>query len=200
MVNHPAGLQLLALGRDRWLKWPAGRRVPGDVWMRTYQEPDGRWRVGTVVIDTMPIHDRDGERGPITGDVLKSVRVAEVERYLNQVLGTDEATGTTDYKPRGWSHSDPVAMLRELSARAKSGQVPRKRTRYRLTVMPPDGRLTDDYLGKVVKAYQSARDHDLAPAPTIAADTGAAVRTVRSWIHKARQRGLMAPGRRGIAG
>lgn len=198
MVKHPAGLQLIALGRDRWLKWPMGKRVPGDVWMRCYQESDGRWRIGTVVIDTMPAKGREGERGPITGDVLKAVRVGEVERYLNEVLGTTPAADTSNYVPKGWSHTDPVALLREHPA-GKS--IPRRvASRYRLTAMPPDGRLTDAYLQKVVKAYHSAVDYDLAPAPAIAQDSGAAVRTVRSWIHKARQRGLMPPGRAGKLG
>lgn len=69
-----------------------------------------------------------------------------------------------------------------------------------MTQMPPDGALSDEYLTRVVMAYHAAVDAGRAPAPAIAADTGANVRTVRSWIHKARLRGLMAPGRAGQMG
>jgi len=69
--------------------------------------------------------------------------------------------------------------------------------RYRLRSMPPKGELTDNFLKNVVRAYWSAANQGLAPAPTIASDTGANVRTVRSWVHKARQRGFMPPGRAG---
>lgn len=192
-------MSFFLLGRDLWLQWPVGDDVPGDVWMRYYEEPDGRWRIGTVVIDTMPTGDADdAERGPITRQVLSAVPVRDAERFIQRGLAP-QAWGLKEFVPSGWPHGDPVEMLRQRSKSGKA-QAPRRAKRYRLSVMPPNGELTDAYLSKVVKAYLSAVEHGLAPSPTIAADTGAQVRTVRSWIHKARQRGLMPPGVRGSAG
>jgi hypothetical protein len=200
MAGKWDGLQFIALGRDRWARLPDVPGVAGDVWVRTFQESDGRWRIGTLMVDTMPSDEREG--GAITRQALRSIPLADFERYVNDLLGAKPAEPTANYVPKGYKHTDPLALLRDLPASKASAarRARRSSARYRLRSLPPDGQLTDDYLSKVVRAYHAAVDDGQAPAPAIAADTGATVRTVRSWVHKARQRGLMPPGRPGHKG
>lgn len=64
----------------------------------------------------------------------------------------------------------------------------------------PNGLLTDDFLRRLSAAYLELAMKDRAPAPAIARQTGAPVRTVHRWIAEARKRGHLPPGRRGRVG
>ena len=66
-------------------------------------------------------------------------------------------------------------------------------------VKPPDG-LTDGFLATVADNYAWALRNRRRPAPMIAAQTGASVRTVHAWIRKARDRRILAPTTRGKVG
>jgi hypothetical protein len=67
-------------------------------------------------------------------------------------------------------------------------------------VKAPKNGLTDDFLRSVADNYVWAARNRQRPAPMIAAQTGCPVRTVRSWIMKARDRGILAPTTRGKVG
>jgi hypothetical protein len=65
---------------------------------------------------------------------------------------------------------------------------------------PREG-LTDDFLRSVAANYAWAVSQGVRPAPFIGDQTGYDVNTVRSWVKKARARGILAPAeKRGVAG
>jgi hypothetical protein len=69
-------------------------------------------------------------------------------------------------------------------------------------LVPPGTRLTDDFLAAVARHYAWAALNGLRPAPYIREQLGGgwSVRTVHSWIRKARERGIIAPTTRGRVG
>jgi hypothetical protein len=67
-------------------------------------------------------------------------------------------------------------------------------------VKAPQNGLTDDFLRSVADNYVWAARNRQRPAPMIATQSGCLVRTVRSWIMKARDRGILAPTTRGKVG
>ncbi len=190
-------------------------RIWGWAWAGLFVESNGRVRVGTVVVDQSPRVGNPGAGLPIISKTLDALDIPDVEREANkiadQLLGLDPDV-VVDWKPvRG---NDPIATIwmtlkqpgeGRASVKVSIGDEVIQRRRgagrlYRLTYPPPRGRIPDVYLARVVKAYHSAVEHGLHPAPTIADDVGAKVNTVRSWIKKARARGLMPPGQRGQLG
>lgn len=58
---------------------------------------------------------------------------------------------------------------------------------------PEDGRLTDEFLRDVARAYDAAVARREPPANALAALAGVSPRTVHRWVYTARKRGLMAP-------
>ena len=64
----------------------------------------------------------------------------------------------------------------------------------------PDAGLTDEFLTDLAAAYSELSAAKRAPAPAIAEQTCAPVRTVHGWIAEARKRGYLAPARREKAG
>lgn len=193
-------------------------RIPGWAWVGLFRQLDGRICVGTVVLDQMM--GRIGNPGagqPITMEILRAINIADVEREANRlseqlsIIDISDAPledGQVDPALLPWvaGHNfEPVSTIRNTLGRVDSDpsflQSPSKRgRRYRLASNPPPGKIPDDYLRNVVKAYHSAVTHGLKPAPTIAGDLNQEVNTVRGWIKKARQRGLMPPGRAGYTG
>lgn len=71
---------------------------------------------------------------------------------------------------------------------------------YRLTHGPEEGRLSDEFLAEVGRAYIAALARKERPNKTIAKDTGQDKRTVEGWVAKARRRGIMPPAKKGVAG
>jgi hypothetical protein len=67
-------------------------------------------------------------------------------------------------------------------------------------VKAPKNGLTDDFLRSVADNYVWAARNRQRPAPMIATQSGCPVRTVRSWIMKARDRGILTPTTRGKVG
>ena len=67
-------------------------------------------------------------------------------------------------------------------------------------VRPLEGRLTDEHLQDVAKAYRWNTNANRPPAPAIAEAAGVPVRTVHRWIYEARKRGILPPARTGRAG
>ena len=67
-------------------------------------------------------------------------------------------------------------------------------------IKPPEGRLSDEFLGSVADAYRWFTEAKRAPAPAISEMSGVPVRTVHRWIYEARKRGFLPPARQGRAG
>lgn len=59
--------------------------------------------------------------------------------------------------------------------------------------VPEDGRLSDQFLSDVARAYAIAVARREAPANAIASAAGVSPRTVHRWVYTARKRGLMDP-------
>lgn len=59
---------------------------------------------------------------------------------------------------------------------------------------PQDG-MTDEWLRHLAAAYRAAVRRGEAPAKSLAEQAGVPVRTVHSWLYRARKRGYIAPGR-----
>lgn len=106
----------------------------------------------------------------------------------------------------GWAarHGDreqAVTDWVELSWLAQYGggvPLPKYRTRRAKSVEPeelklsaPEDGLTDAFLADVARAYRLAVERRLPPATALAEASGANVRTVQSWVYKARKRGIM---------
>jgi hypothetical protein len=65
----------------------------------------------------------------------------------------------------------------------------------------PDGRVTDDFLRELTRAYSAALQRgDRRPAVKLAEQAGVSVHAVRKWVLTARRRGIMPPARPGKAG
>jgi hypothetical protein len=64
----------------------------------------------------------------------------------------------------------------------------------------PQGRIDDEFLVELAVMYRWLTGRHQAPAPAIAEQTGAPVRTVHRWVAMARERGHLATARRGRAG
>lgn len=193
--SHQRSIELFA--NASWVKLE-DESFHGVAWLRYFSDTDGRLRIGTVVVDSIGI-GVSSHQSPVTMETLRHLKLVEIERVLNE--RRDQLVDAIDMEPT-WIGKSPINSLAltlgrgtlRAKARRKDGR------RFRLTTLPPDRRLTDTYLAQVVRAYHAAVEAGKPPAPTIAEDVGAPVRTVRSWIHKARQRGLMPPGRPGHTG
>ncbi|MGW6444266.1 hypothetical protein [Lentzea sp. NPDC055074] len=68
-------------------------------------------------------------------------------------------------------------------------------------ITPPAGsRITGEFLETVARAYRLAVLKGLHPAPAIAELARVSPKTVRKWVAKARERGVLPPGRKGRVG
>ena len=63
---------------------------------------------------------------------------------------------------------------------------------------PAGGRLTDEFLRDVHRAYTAAVARGEWPAPALAEQAGVSLHAVRKWVYTARRRGIMPPGRQGV--
>jgi hypothetical protein len=75
-----------------------------------------------------------------------------------------------------------------------------RRTSTRKSLTRPDGTDPEGFSRRVAEAYNDALLTTSAPAPVLAAEAHVPVTTVHRWIREARQRGLLAPARKGRAG
>lgn len=61
----------------------------------------------------------------------------------------------------------------------------------------PEGGITDEWLRHLAASYAAAVRRGEPPAKALAEQAGVPVRTVHSWVYRARKRGYMAPANRG---
>jgi hypothetical protein len=72
-------------------------------------------------------------------------------------------------------------------------------TTFQLTQGPTEG-ITDEFLRDVARAYGAALARGERPNVAIAAQIETSVKNVERWVGKARDRGIMPQGRKGVAG
>jgi hypothetical protein len=131
------------------------------------------------------------------------------------VRGTHADRAARDWIAASWFASLGDGAREERGLAGMGVPVKRKRKRsqqiddqYRLTAMPEGGRLDDDFMARLARAYMAAVARGEAPNVTIARDVGfpvrderqQGVRTVQSWVYQARKRGFLPPARKGAAG
>ena len=98
---------------------------------------------------------------------------------------------------RGLDQDSAVDLIKKLNAARERQRTPRT------TLNSKRGRpsLSEDFLRTVVSDYYDAISNGFrAPIQVIADKNHVSVTTARSWVSKARSRGLMPAGRRGRAG
>lgn len=162
------------------------------VYLQVQDDAEGWPRVGTAVMvggaPIRPISWRD-----VPFDAVESfARAAPMGQFEDEeneraravnVLGDLEAMFTRDLPSTDLAvfggHRD-IPSLRALKA--------------------PGSQLTDEFLAALAAAYNDLTAHKVAPAPAIAEQTGAPVRTVHGWVAEARKRKVLPPARRGRAG
>ncbi|TXJ80673.1 hypothetical protein E2C11_11025 [Streptomyces lavendulae] len=107
----------------------------------------------------------------------------ELDKYFEET--EDIATVFFNPIPSG-------SLISDGSEGLPAGKVPQ--------ITPPEGRITDTFLGDVAEAYRWFTEAKRPPAPAISEMSGAPVRTVHRWIYEARKRGILPPARTGRAG
>lgn len=197
----------LSIGNGGWVRADDVAGLPGPLYVRLRPRGDGRWQVTEVYLDG------DGEA--LTSEALGRVPLADLEAVINNagreslqeraglpaVLLSEAASYyATTFGPRaqGW----PVDMLR---SQFDSGtRLPAAGNG--VSVVAPDaaplspparGRITDEFLHEVSRAYGAAVQRGQRPAVALAEQAGVSARTVHGWIYQARKRGIMPPGTQG---
>ncbi len=119
---------------------------------------------------------------PITSQLLRELPIARIEAAINKLLfameRTETITGGKIVLPSGHKFSERD-LLKPLGD-------PKKTPDFYELVALQHGRLT--------------REGDRNPSATMAQINGVALSTAQGWVTKARDRGLLPPGRRGRAG
>lgn len=205
----------LSYGNAGWVRVD-GIGLPGPLYLRLRPDPDGagRWRVTEVYLDGRdePITDRmlsdldlDGLESIAQMDRTDHERLIRQDRYAGPLLSVLASYYGTTFgrQAKGWvadmwrsqfpgSGVRPVRRAREPQLQAPDDPPP---------LQAADGRVTDDFLREVARAYSAALQRgDRRPAVTLAEQAGVTVHATRKWILTARQRGIMPPGRAGKAG
>jgi len=162
-------------------EWPAlvtdPERLPGPLLLRFRRDARGRARVAGMRLDSP---DR-----PLTAAVLRRLPLGAYEdaavRVLLDLLDDEEAGALVEEGRLGSFVAEVVELERPLSR-------------------PTEG-LTDDFLRRVADAYYArVRRGEAAPHMVLSAEAGVPPRTIRGWVHEARRRGIMPPGRQGAVG
>jgi hypothetical protein len=117
-------------------------------------------------------------------------------KYKGRGRGRDKVVLTGD---SGDSGEAPISVTvrRVPKASRKHERVRLFDPEFRLTAGPPGGRLTDDFLRDVGRAYAAAVARGERPNIAIAQQVYFGKRTVEGWVADARKRDLMPPGQKG---
>jgi hypothetical protein len=179
--------------------------LPGILYFRGSPDSEGRYRIRELYLDAT---DSD----PITGETLRGIPIWQLESELNLRMAVEhrprksagpDLSGrmrrlfskfgfVTSYDPMSDApHGKPMLAL---PASEDEGQ------EYRLTEGPGADGLSDAFLERVAKAYRAAVARGDRPNREIAASSGHGIRTVESWVAKARTRNILSKGRKGVAG
>lgn len=171
------------------------------VYLRFTPDERGRLAARELVIDS------DG--GSLTAQTAR-IPIGEIEARVNG------DSRIYDDILRTWQNSSPVGGPADGSAVAvlvshfggvhagkhkhrPSSPSASTSTAYRLSEVPNAG-LTDEFLGRLRRAYFAAIQRGEAPNKAIATDLHLSRRTVERWVYIARQRGIMPPARTGAKG
>lgn len=193
-----------------WVRVDDPERLPGLLlYVRLNRDDVGRWRITQLYLD--------GER-PITGEEMRRLPIAQIEAavtdpYLSNAMEVRERQPSVplnvlashfDYTPGSRANNWVADAYRSQfpNSGIKSVEVRKPEPRRPMEVpplrAPEGGRLTDEFLRDVHRAYTAAVARGEWPGPALAEQTGVSVHAVRKWIYTARRRGIMPPGRQGV--
>lgn len=184
------------------------------LYVRFRPDESGRWRPVEMFID--------GEGQVITGKHLRELPLHVVEAVVNEdpdapaglvarlnAAGPQLAVLASHYattfggqaKPDDWVALSMSSQIRGsgLPQPEKTRPSPQPKTEVPPLTAPREG-LTDEWLRHLAAAYTAALRRGEPPAKALAEQAGVPVRTVHSWVYRARKRGFMAPGKTGKAG
>jgi hypothetical protein len=215
------GIEVSAhFGNGGWVAITTPSRPQLVAYIRLAKSQKGRYVVREFYVDGSQTPDRE----PLTGDDLDAFNIEFIEGWLNMahadvldsrinvasavhlsVLASHFATtfGDVDLS-ENW-----VAAARFQQSAVGKKPVSRQRLRGRAVEPEKDFRmrqlttktdLTDEFLEDVARAYSSALARGERPNVSLAEQTGRPARTVERWVSKARDREIMPPARRGVAG
>ncbi|CAN5398154.1 hypothetical protein BH11ACT8_BH11ACT8_04320 [soil metagenome] len=174
--------------------------LPGRIYFRV-QEVHGALRITELYID--------GQGVPITAGGLRKFPIQVLEAWSDgdrlDIAGPDLSRlaahfATTFGKAKHWvadsmRAQNPDSGVQQAPMPAKAPLSEAALATIALDP-PPNGKLTDDFLRDVARAYDAAIAQRLSPAKTIAPLVNVSEKTVHSWVAKARDRGLMSKATR----
>lgn len=196
----------VSVGKGGWVRVEDPDRFPGPLYARFAldDDPRRRWRVTEIYVD--------GRGQPIATSAARQLPLAAVEAITTDpdirdelasragqpgvpldVLASYYATTFTS-RARHWVAESTRSALRRKSDRP----LPPRDDPPPLST-PPGGRLTNEFLRDVARAYAAAVRDRKRPAEELARQAGPGVspRSVQRWFYIARQRGIMDPVRPG---
>lgn len=167
------------------VRYQSGERLVA----RLLPDDHGRWRIHEMWFDA---------GGPFSPSRLRDLDLGGLEEHVNR--DPDFLAFYVDRPgPRFDELADEIFRTSPGRERTHEHKPPPSRRKRRPALSMPD-RVDDTFLRDVVTAYRDCVDRKIRPAPAIAAEVGVSERTVHGWIRKARERGMLPPGRQGAAG
>lgn len=194
--------------------------LPGLLYVRVRQAPDGRLRICELYIDATA-----SEPGLRQQD-LRALRLGAIETFLNESPpeefllydmnepGPDLSTLATYFRtrinPAAWGQTAKLATWAQLSLAAQWDKSPDPKPRrakrqawvwkkrvvtqdrdFRLAPGAPDEGLTPEFLHDVARAYAAAVARGERPNVALAAQTGYTPKAAQKWVYTARARKIM---------
>lgn len=201
----------LSLGNGGWVRVDDRDRLPGPLYARLRRDGSGRWRVNELYLSDGPITGNDVRRLPIAqlealaADPDVSTALMENEEGPAVPLSVLASYYKTTFPEPGkhWVADAYYSQIPGSGVRkVPLNRAPRVTEKREAPVLraPEGGRLTDEFLAQVHRAYAAAIERGEWPAPALAEQTGVSRHAVRKWIYTARRRGIMPPGRQGTVG
>ena len=215
------GIEVSAhFGTGGWVAVTTPSRPQLIAYMRIAKSQKGRYVVREFYVDGSLAPDRE----PLTGDDVEVFNIEFIEGWLNMahvdvlnsridvasavhlsVMASHFATtfGNVDLS-ENWvaaARFEQSALgLKPVSRQRLRGRSVEPDKEFRLRPLTTKTDLTDEFLEGVARAYSAALARGERPNVSLAEQAGRPARTVERWVSKARDRGIMPPARRGVAG
>lgn len=197
----------LGIGNGGWVRVDDPDGLPGPLYVKLRPDSDGRWRTTELYLD--------GRGDTLTGDLIRRLRLDRIEALaadpdvqaslvkrsgLPEVPLSVLASHYTGGATRGWVADAYRSQIKDSGVPAveRVSEPTRSPDDPPPLRAPAGGRLTDDFLRQVYRAYQAAVSRGEWPAPALAEQTGVTPHAVRKWIYTARRRGIMPQGKQGV--
>lgn len=199
---------ILRTGNGGWHRIEGAEGIPGRLYVRI-QEVDGLLRITELYVD--------GQGEPISAAGLRGLPLQMLEQWAAdapaarqrlQTPGPDLSrlaaffSTTFGAKVKHWVADAyraqfPQSGVPRPAEPASSAPKVARPPEVQIGA-PPGGRLTDEWLSDLARAYRAAVARRQPPARAIAEalGPGTSVRTVQGWIAKARDRGHLEPAAR----